>query len=117
MEPQKCPAIYVVTGLPEDRRDLVRSGILAPNAKALIDAGNFLALSAIGKYLTACLAFVDDSLVGSQGNDTINGDAGNDFLNGGDGNDTLNGGADTDTIDGGAGIDTASNGENVFNVP
>ena len=47
------------------RRDLVASGILAPNAKALIDAGNFLALSAIGKYLTACLAFVDDSLVGS----------------------------------------------------
>ena len=47
------------------RQDLVSSGILAPNAKALIDAGNFLALSAVGKYLTACLAFVDDSLVGS----------------------------------------------------
>ncbi|HEX2771608.1 MAG TPA: hypothetical protein VHN18_04155 [Micromonosporaceae bacterium] len=47
------------------RQDLVRSGILAANAKALIDAGDFLALSAIGKYLTACLAFVDDSLVGS----------------------------------------------------
>ncbi len=47
------------------RQDLVSSGILAPNAKALIDAGDFLALSAIGKYLTACLAFVDDSLVGS----------------------------------------------------
>ena len=47
------------------RQDLVTSGILEPNAKALIDAGNFLALSAIGKYLTACLAFVDDSLVGS----------------------------------------------------
>ena len=47
------------------RQDLLRSGILEPNAKALIDAGDFLALSAIGKYLTACLAFVDDSLVGS----------------------------------------------------
>ena len=47
------------------RRDLVASGILEPNAKALIDAGNFLALSAVGKYLTACLALVDDSLVGS----------------------------------------------------
>jgi hypothetical protein len=47
------------------RQDLLTSGILAPNAKALIDAGSFLALSAIGKYLTACLAFVDDSLVGS----------------------------------------------------
>ena len=47
------------------RQDLVSSGILARNAKALIDAGNFLALSAVGKYLTACLAFVDDSLVGS----------------------------------------------------
>ena len=46
------------------RRDLVASGILAPNAKALIDAGDFLALSAVGKYLTACLALVDDSLVG-----------------------------------------------------
>jgi hypothetical protein len=47
------------------RQDLISSGILAPNAKAMMDAGNFLALSAIGKYLTACLAFVDDSLVGS----------------------------------------------------
>lgn len=47
------------------RQDLISSGILAPNAKALIDAGDFLALSAVGRYLTACLAFVDDSLVGS----------------------------------------------------
>jgi hypothetical protein len=47
------------------RRDLIASGILEPNAKALIDAGNFLALSAVGKYLVACLALVDDSLVGS----------------------------------------------------
>ena len=47
------------------RQDLISSGILAPNAKALIDAGDFLALSAVGKYLTACLAFVDDTLVGS----------------------------------------------------
>ena len=47
------------------RRDLLNSGILAPNAKGLIDAGNFLALSAVGRYLTACLAFVDDQLVGT----------------------------------------------------
>ena len=47
------------------RQDLLCSGILAPNAKALIDAGNFLALSAVGKYLMACLTLVDDSLVGS----------------------------------------------------
>ncbi len=47
------------------RQDLLRSGILAPDAKSLIDAGDFLALSALGKYLTACLAFVDDSLAGS----------------------------------------------------
>lgn len=47
------------------RQDLLSSGILAPNAKALIDAGHYLALSAIGKYLVACLAFVDDSLAGT----------------------------------------------------
>ena len=47
------------------RRDLLSSGILAPNAKALIDAGDFLAMSAVGKYLVACLALVDDTLVGS----------------------------------------------------
>lgn len=47
------------------RQDLLSSGILAPNAKGLIDAGSFLALSAVGKYLVACLALVDDALVGS----------------------------------------------------
>ena len=47
------------------RRDLVGSGILEPNAKALMDAGEFLALSAVGRYLVACLRLVDDTLVGS----------------------------------------------------
>jgi hypothetical protein len=47
------------------RRDLIRSGILEPNAKALMDAGEFLALSGVGRYLVACLRLVDDTLVGS----------------------------------------------------
>ena len=47
------------------RRDLVASGILEPNAKALMDAGEFLALSGLGRYLVACLRLVDDTLVGS----------------------------------------------------
>ena len=55
------PACLLVAGRLA-RQDLLTSGILAPNANGLIDAGKFLALSAVGKYLTACLAFVDDQL-------------------------------------------------------
>jgi hypothetical protein len=42
--------------------DLRSSGILEPNAVSSEDAGSFLQLSSLGKYLVACLRFVDDRL-------------------------------------------------------
>ena len=43
-------------------RDLSASGILSPTAVTSDDAGSFLQLSSLGKYLVACLRFVDDRL-------------------------------------------------------
>ena len=42
--------------------DLRSSGILEPNAVSSEDAGTFLQLSSLGKYLVACLQLVDDHL-------------------------------------------------------
>ncbi len=50
----------------------------------------------------------NDSLVGSDANNTLSGGAGNDFLYGLNGNDTLVGGVGADTLNGGNGFDTAS---------
>ncbi len=49
----------------------------------------------------------NDSLTGGAGNDTLNGGGGMDTLNGADGTDMLTGGTGDDAIDGGAGNDTA----------
>ncbi len=60
---------------------------------------------------------VDDSIIGSDGddvingyggNDTIRGNGGDDVINGGDGDDTLSGAAGNDIIDGGRGDDVIS---------
>ena len=48
-------------------RDLRSSGILEPNAMSSEDAGEFLQLSSLGKYLVACLTFVDDQLAATPG--------------------------------------------------
>src|SRR5688572_1527294 len=48
----------------------------------------------------------DDTLNGESGNDDLKGGADDDTLNGGGGNDTLNGGTDNDTMAGGSGNDT-----------
>jgi Ca2+-binding RTX toxin-like protein len=48
----------------------------------------------------------DDTLNGESGNDDLKGGADDDTLNGGGGNDTLNGGTDSDTMAGGSGSDT-----------
>ncbi|TKB93287.1 MAG: calcium-binding protein [Nitrospira sp.] len=66
------------------------------------------------------LRYVDDVLLGEDGNDAIQGQDGNDILKGGNGNDqlngeagadTLNGGDDFDRLDGGTGADTMNGGD------
>jgi serralysin len=52
----------------------------------------------------------DDSLGGTEGDDTLNGGAGNDSIQGMDGHDVLNGSAGLDTIYGGNGNDTLDGG-------
>lgn len=52
----------------------------------------------------------NDSLFGEAGNDIINGDDGNDRLFGGDGNDSINGGNGINVIFGGNGDDSLSSG-------
>ncbi|MBT5666731.1 MAG: hypothetical protein HOJ06_15435, partial [Rhodospirillaceae bacterium] len=47
----------------------------------------------------------DDTLIGGAGDDNIDGGAGNDTLNGGDGDDTLTGGDGEDVVNGGVGAD------------
>ncbi len=79
----------------------------------------------LGKYvenLTLAVAArgngneLDNTIVGSDGNDQIYGVAGNDKLTGGAGDDTISGGAGNDTMNGGAGKDriTGADGDDIF---
>ncbi len=52
----------------------------------------------------------DDTLGGGSGNDTLDGGAGDDSLSGGEGNDSMLGGRDDDTLTGGTGDDTLDGG-------
>lgn len=57
---------------------------------------------------------LNDSIDGGAGNDVLNGGAGADFITGGVGNDTINGGNGTDTVSGGLGDDSISCAETVL---
>jgi hypothetical protein len=67
---------------------------------AFIDAG--------GGNDTVAGSELDDTILGGGGNDLLDGRAGTDFLSGGDGDDTLLGHLGNDVTQGGAGNDTAS---------